>query len=256
MQAEVHTGDALDAGVEEPGDVGRRVGIVCCISGRRRLIELDPLATGGGELADLMVQCRHECLGKVRSVGVVVDRTDECGQRERAGQRDLDRGRGARRGIGELLDSTHSVRHSDGPDRLLYVAHVERHGAHLPRCATIAQARHTRCEGPHEAGPAHLTVADDVEPGLLLVEDRPIDGVVERFLDVDRAEPVGLHQFLGRVEPRRMGIATDNGRGQEGKTVGHAWNVAVVTSIRRSQCVHICCCDRAAAGVGMLPVRC
>ena len=95
----------------------------------------------------------------------------------------------------------------------------------------IAKSRHTRGERPHEAGPAHLAVADDVEAGLLLVEDGPINGVVERLLDIDRPEPVGLHQFLGGVEPRWMGIAADHRRRQQWQTCWHA-----VERSRRETC--------------------
>jgi hypothetical protein len=46
VQTEMHAADAVDARVEQPGDVGRRVRIVRRIAGGGRFVELDPLATG------------------------------------------------------------------------------------------------------------------------------------------------------------------------------------------------------------------
>ena len=95
-------------------------------------------------------------------------------------------------------------------------------GPILRGAPAVAQAGHPRCECPHEAGSAHLAVADHVEPGLFLVEDCSIDGVVEGLLDVDRPEAAGLHQLLGGIEPRRVGIAADDGRRQQRQTCWHA----------------------------------
>ena len=217
----MHAGDTFDARVEEAGDVGGRVRVVGRIARRRRLVELDPLAARCRELADLVVERWHERLGEVGPVRVVVDGADEGRQGERTGQRDLDRRGSACRGVGELLDCTHPIRHANRTDGLLDVAHVERHRAHLARCPTIAETGHARCESPHEAGPTHLAVADHVEAGLLLVENRPVDGVVERLFDVDRPEATGLHQLFGAIEPRRMGVAADHGCRQDGETMRH-----------------------------------
>ncbi len=40
--------------------------------------------------------------------------------------------------------------------------------------------------GGEEAGPAHLAVADDVDPGLGLVAQREVDAVVEQLGEVGR----------------------------------------------------------------------
>ena len=240
VQAEVHAGNAVDAGVEQPGDVGSGVRVVGCIPGRGRLVELYPLAPGRGELADLVVQRGHERLGEMGAIGVVVHGTDEGGERERTRQRDLDRPCRAGRRVGELVDRAHPVRHAHRTDGLLNIAHVERHRAHLARRTAVAETRHSRGERPHEAGPAHLPVADDVKACLLLVEDGPINGVVERLLDIDGPEPVGLHQFLRGVEPRWMGVAADHRCWQHWQTLWHA-----VERSRRETCQAIAVTDDA-----------
>ena len=43
----------------------------------------------------------------------------------------------------------------------------------------------------------------------------------ECLVDIDRAEAAGFHQFLGGVEPRRMGVAADDRRRKDGQTVSH-----------------------------------
>ena len=55
-------------------------------------------------------------------------------------------------------------------------------------------------------------------PGLHLIGDGPVDRVVERLGDVGRAEPVGFHELLGGVEPRRVGVAPDH-RGRQQRQV-------------------------------------
>ena len=210
---------ALDARVEETSDVGGGVRIVRGVARRRRLVELDPLAPGGREPADLVVERRHERLGEVRAIAVVLDRADERRQRERPRQRHLDVAIGTRPHVLELLDRAHAVRHADRSRRLLHRPHVERHRAHLAQRSCVTEAGHARREGPHEAGSPHLAVADDVEPGLLLIRDRAVDGVVEGLGDVGRTEAIRLHQLLRRVEPRRLRVAPDD-RGRQHRKIG------------------------------------
>ena len=125
------------------------------------------------------------------------------------------------RGVRELLDRAHPVGTPTGPCGLLHRSHVERHRTHLAQRSRVSEAGHARRERPHEARPAHLTVADDVESRLLLIEDRSIDGVVERLLDVGRAEAIGLHQLLRGVEPRRVRVPADDGRREQRKIGRH-----------------------------------
>src|SRR5438093_13288026 len=46
--------------------------------------------------------------------------------------------------------------------------------------------------GGEEPGPAHLSVADDIDPGRLLVTDRDVHAVVEHLGEVGRSELAAL----------------------------------------------------------------
>ena len=161
VQREVDALHAVDARVEQPGDVGGGVRIVRGVAGRRRLVELDPPAPGRSQPADLVVERGHEGLGQLRAVAVVLDGPDERRQRERAGQRHLDLAVGARP-LAYANSSTAPMpsRHADRPRGLLHRPHVERHRPHL------AQRPGIRRPVMREAK-AHTKLARRISPSLM-----------------------------------------------------------------------------------------
>ena len=74
--------------------------------------------------------------------------------------------------------------------------------------------------GGEEPGPAHLSVADDIDPGRLLVTDRDVHAVVEHLGEVGRSELAALGGGDARGEPAGMGVRPDDAR-QE-RLVAHA----------------------------------
>ena len=75
--------------------------------------------------------------------------------------------------------------------------------------------------GGEEAGPPHLAVADDVDPGPLLVADRQVDAVVEQLREVRRPELAALRGGDPVGEPAGMGVRPDDAGQQRLAALAH-----------------------------------
>ena len=60
--------------------------------------------------------------------------------------------------------------------------------------------------GREEADPPHLTLGDDIDPGVLLVAHGDVDRVVLELADVPRAQLAAFGRGHGQVEPAGMGV--------------------------------------------------
>ncbi len=74
--------------------------------------------------------------------------------------------------------------------------------------------------GREEARPAHLAVADDVDPGLLLVPNRQVDAVGEQLVQVGRTELAPLGGVDPGREPARVGVGSHDARQERFVTHG------------------------------------
>ena len=92
--------------------------------------------------------------------------------------------------------------------------------------------------GGEEAGPAHLAVADHVDPGPLLVVDREVDAVVEQLREVRGAVLAALGGRDRVGEPAGVGVRPDDARQQRlvahGRTSVNANARAGLSTKRRS----------------------
>ena len=218
VRAEPHpTDDRLDGGVEQRREVRWRIGV----DGRRRVVDLDVVGALGDQALQLGTQDRYEGFrGSVaRLVDLAVAGPQSAGQRVRSGQRHLQRPSRARAREAELLDDAESVRRGDRLEDLEPMLLVVPADAEPPVCDERAQSADVLVElRGEEAGTAHLAVGHEVDPGVLLVAQREIDGVVQHLREVRGTELTAFGGVDPRHEPRRPGVRPDHA-GAEG--VGH-----------------------------------
>src|SRR5262245_26328512 len=183
----------------------------------RRLVDLDDVCACVDEAAELGLEDRDERLSGCDPVlvdlaGAVPEAARE---RVRPGQRDLERPRRPRPGRGELGDDPETVRCGDRLEHLEAVLLVVAGRPEQPLRRQGPDASQVAVElGREEACPAHLAVADHVDPSLLLVADRDVDAVGQELLEVRRTELAALGGRDAGREPAWMGVRPDHARQQ------------------------------------------
>ena len=224
-EAQVHADARLHAvagGVEHLDQLGSGG-----VAGRvARLVDLQVGGAGRDQRAHLGVD-DGDHVGQHRiAADPAVGQQQRQRQRHRARHAHLDRPLRKPAQVRHLVDDAQPVRGPhralDPVARVLVVA-----GGAEPACgAQRHQAGEAAVEALDEVAAPHLAVGDDVDPGALLIEQRYVDRVVERFGDVGLTQvPGGRGALLQGDQPARQRVAADQLRRVE-RSVGHGQPVS------------------------------
>jgi hypothetical protein len=182
---------------------------------RRWLVDLDDLGARVHESAELRREDRDKRLrGRdPRFVDLAAPVREPARQRVRPGQRDLERPRRPRTCGRVLGDDSQPVGRSDPLEHGKSMEPIVRTDAEPPVCRDRLDTGQVAVElGGEEAGPAHLAIADHVDPGLLLVADREVDAVGEELGEIRPPELAALGGRDPVGEPARVRVRPDDTR--------------------------------------------
>src|SRR5262249_36404313 len=199
--------DALEAAVERARTV---VEDLLVPAGHRRLVELEHVAAGGLEVAQLGIDRGgddHRKLGPVL-VGLV-ERAIDPGHRP--GKRHLHRAVGVRLGEAEVVDGCRTAA-SDLASDAWHHARLMAAAIHVllrlvDEVDTVPRPRHVE----DEAFAALLAIGQEIEADLLLLAQRYDRGIVLRLAQLIALEPEGDAVALGMGEPYRAREASNAG---------------------------------------------
>ena len=178
------------------------------MAGEARLVELDEVDPGGDEGLELGVDDRDEGLGDRVAIGVDVAAVDAAGQRERPGDRHLDRRVGEFAEPAIFGDGPQPVGCRQGRDASISVALIVGRQRPIAGPGERLQTAQVFVEPQVEIDPLHLAVGDPVEPGAELVVDGQPDGVAHGLLAVGRPEPLGIGSRRRRISRTSRGTTS------------------------------------------------
>ena len=215
------------------------------VAGQERLVDLQQLRPAVRQGAGLGVEHAGDGQDEVAAIGVGVP-PDPPGQRERAGEGELDRGGRVRRGEREVVrQPQRRAARRAGPLRLrerlaergLVVVEVEI----LGRVPDL-DPRHPGQEVVDVVVPAQLAVGHDVDPGPLLVVQGGLDRHLVHVEQLGGAHPAPGVLGLEPLHPFRHRVGADDGGRQQGhaRQHGSAGHVSLAPARSSSRCSRRC----------------
>ena len=179
-------------------------------------VELDVVHARPYQRTELVVDDARELVGHLYAIRVCVARTDVHGKREGAGTGNLDGlcGVGAR--VSVLLDDAQTLRGHDLLDGLVSGRRVIPIETDLPQLGLALDTQNALVEALDEVPPPHLTIGDDVDARLLLIEDGHVHRIVVQLPLVGESIVALLYLVEGGPHPPWVGMASDDCRWQEG----------------------------------------